>query len=409
MRINNNYLKMDNIRSIKVALAIAAAMTGATPAIAQEGNFDTIVQTIMAGDSRTKATIATSRSELETLKADNTLPDPEVEFSYVWGRHNIGNKLAAGISQSFEWPGAYAARSKANQLTEQAIDHYQAMLNSDRKAEISTALINLIATRKKIALLTQLRQNVDTLLTLTERGFERGETTRLDINKLRIEHIGISRQLTELQAEQESALSDLSSYSNGLDCRQLTSTLDNYPTLTLQPLDTYLTSLTQGDRGSYLTLSAQSAKMREKAARRSTLPGFSLGYEYELEMGDQFHGLTAGISIPLFRSSKAIKAARLSTIAADLNAQADLNEEQAAITRDYQTALLLREDLTAYGPVLSNTDHITLLRKAYNGGQLTLLEFLQEANYFTDAHLTYLTLEHQYHLLLATLTRHLPH
>ncbi len=391
-----------------IALTFATAMAGATHVSAQDGNFDAIVQTILANDARTKATITASRSELEAQKADNALPDTEVEFGYMWGEPSVGNKWTAGVSQSFEWPGAYAARSKANRLTDEAISRYEAMLTADRKAQIGTALINIIGTRKKIAILTQLKQNIDTLLTLTERGFERGETTRLDINKLRIEHIGINRQLTDLYAEQENYLAELSTCNGGHDCRTLTETLDTYPAMTLHTLEHYLTTLSNGDKGSYLTLSAESARMREKAARRSALPGFSVGYEYENEMGDGFHGVTAGISLPLFRSSSAIKAARLNAIAADQTAQADLTEEQSAITRDYRTATLLQKDITDYGPLLTTTDHIALLRKAFNGGQLSVIDFLLEANYFIDAHLTYLTLETQYHLLLTNLNRYTP-
>ncbi len=47
----------------------------------------------------------------------------------------------------------------------------------------------------------------------------------------------------------------------------------------------------------------QAAKQMETAEKRSSFPGFSLGYRYSREEGINFHGFTAGISLPFLRKN----------------------------------------------------------------------------------------------------------
>lgn len=53
---------------------------------------------------------------------EKILEAPEVEFSRVWNTESGGeNKWSLSVSQSFDWPGVYAARREATRSSRSAM------------------------------------------------------------------------------------------------------------------------------------------------------------------------------------------------------------------------------------------------------------------------------------------------
>jgi hypothetical protein len=59
------------------------------------------------------------------------------------------------------------------------------------------------------------------------------------------------------------------------------------------------------------------------------------------------------------------------------------------------------------GPAVENTNSIRLLKVALNGGEISLLEYLQEVSYFTEATHEYNVARQDYASTLASLSRYL--
>jgi hypothetical protein len=81
---------------------------------------------------------------------------------------------------------------------------------------------------------------------------------------------------------------------------------------------------------------------------------------------------------------------------------------QTRIVTDFAAARRIEKRIDAYDAIFANdVDYLALLKKSYDGGQITVLDYLLEINYFTEARLNYLALCHDYRLRLADLNRYI--
>ena len=136
------------------------------------------------------------------------------------------------------------------------------------------------------------------------------------------------------------------------------------------------------------------------------LPKLELGYQYTNELGDGFNGVTVGASIPLFSNKRKVAAAKAEAITNELNRNTYRNDVEAQLKADYAQAVALKSQLTQYFDIIADDNNFTVLRKALDGGQITLLNYLLELRYFLDAKNKYLDLEHSYHATIASLSRY---
>ena len=69
-------------------------------------------------------------------------------------------------------------------------------------------------------------------------------------------------------------------------------------------------------------------------------------------------------------------------------------------------AIALYQELQQYRPMLENQDNITLLKKALDGGQINLITYIQEVNFFLEAQQNYIDVEYRYYQALTFLNRY---
>ena len=69
---------------------------------------------------------------------------------------------------------------------------------------------------------------------------------------------------------------------------------------------------------------------------------------------------------------------------------------------------LLKSQIDETAPLLEETDNLTLLMKAYRGGVITLIDYLNERSYFTEAELDLISLRYTAASTLLDLQQHIP-
>ena len=329
----------------------------------------------MAGRNLAVASSSASmESDLLSLKAENQLEAPEIEFEHLWGGKGAKDKTGITVSQGFDWPGVYAARSKAISIQKQTIGLLHRANLLDKALEAKLAIYDLIYARQQLALVDTISANIGRILAATESGYRRGEYTILDVNRLKVETVNIQRRHRDIASRIAMLTASINALNGGKDASEMTDGLNAFPPEHMLSYGEYADEAERLDP----TLEAarmgqQAAKQMETAEKRSSFPGFSLGYRYSREEGINFHGFTAGIS--------PIKAA-------------------------YENASRLRDDNAAFAAVFENSDNIRLLSRAYAGGQMSSVEYLTDINYFLDANLTYLQSRYDYAIALAQLNRY---
>lgn len=392
---------MKSINNISCWIVLALSNITAAGA---DNNFNRIVSAIFSNNPDVYAARAESEAEKASLATENNLSDPEIEFDHQWGSQGIGNKWSIGISQSFEWPGVYHMRARQTQSSSMAINYLEKAKMSTLRLEITSGLINLIYDRQKLQLYESMLSRIDSLIDIYRRGAELGEISRLDINKLRIERIAANRRVNEAAIALTATTTNLTRLNGGNDCSALIETLDIYPCGDLAPREVYVRyAIINNPEIRYNTALGNAEQLREQTLRRSRFPGFSIGYSHDYEIGDHFNGIRIGLTLPLFSNRKKIAASteRQRMIQAENDAMEIA--ARAQISADYDCVIRLDREISQYKEVIDDDENKRLLGIALNAGQISLIDYFLQVNYFLEAHSDYIEIQRQRALAMARL------
>ena len=141
-------------------------------------------------------------------------------------------------------------------------------------------------------------------------------------------------------------------------------------------------------------------------AKLGWLPKFSVGYKFANELGDKFNGIEVGMALPIFSNINKVKIAKSAQLSAQFNEQDILTETSTEIKSNYAQVVYLKSQIYSYNAILKDSTNLDLLKKALDGGQITLLNYLLELRYFLEAEQTLLDLEFEYNSILTSLNKY---
>lgn len=374
-------------------------------ALAQDA-FYNIVNRIADNNIELKALTSQLEADKTGLTTNNNLSDPELEFEHQWGQRHIGNKWSVGVSQSFEWPGLYGARRRANSASANLLNCQLATRKADVRLAISESLINYVYAEKLAALYGRMKTNVDTMLAVAGRGAAVGEVSRLDVGKIRIEQALVERRLNQAEADHRKALSELNVLNGDSSATVFLAGLHDYASTVIPSLSECI-ALAENSSPEVVESRAavETARLNLDVAGGQSRPGFSLGYNHDYELGDHFNGIKVGVTLPLFsaRGKKAeaqmrVMSAQQSREDAGLAARLTVDEVYTSIAR-------LDDEISRLGDAVRNSETHRLLDVALKARHITLAEYFSQVNYILEAEAELLDIEHQRALAVAKLGR----
>ncbi len=391
---------------LKHILITVVTLTACLSVCAQE-DINALTRQIALHNKALEAQTSQDMSQVASMRADNTLPDPEVEFSHLWGQNGIGNKMNFGISQGFDWPGLYKARGHAADMEERALDFLWKSKYLETMLEIKSTIIDIIYAKRKIALRTDVYHNMDSLYFAYKRGMERGEVSVIDLNKLAIERIAASRSVADAGNEYSAACARLQALNGGEPCESIIAGLHDFPMESIRSLDDYVNEAMQyNPLLQYADSKTLSIEAQNRVLSQSRLPGFSLGYSFDNEMGEKFHGFSVGMSLPVYSRKYQKKALLMASNENSATAEDITSGIIGDITSTRQRALNYIAEIEKYGTIFSSGDNIRLLNKAFAGGQISLMEYITDIKYFLDAQGDYEEMLYLYNLDTTKLNRY---
>ncbi|MDE6079780.1 MAG: TolC family protein [Duncaniella sp.] len=389
---------------IRLTTLVAASLVAGAACAA---DFNTLLDRVVALNPSDAIAAIADRAEILDQKAENTLEAPEVEFTRVWGNNDeIGNKWELSVTQSFDWPGLYAARRRAVKANEIALQANREAALRDLRAEARLLLVDIVNNYKNIELETGLAARMDSLEYRYRIASDAGDETVLDYNKTVIERIAVHRALHSLEAEREVLLSSLSAMTAGADAAELLKDFDyEYPAFDISSVPVTREAIAALDpQAAAADLRIKALKAAESVERRSLLPGFSLGYAHETELGGDFNGFTIGVTLPFLYGNKRIKSSQLQAESIRMEAENAVTRRQASVNADLARLKALGHIIDEYTPVVTTEASMILLKKALDARQITFLTYIEEVNYFIAARRDYLETLYQYQQTLASLS-----
>lgn len=367
-------------KTVKNKIKAILATLGCTFAAFAGDPYSEITEQILANDPAIRAERASAEARIQELRAENSPEGPEAEFSYKFGDSKAGfNKWDLGVSQSFDWPGVYSARRKAADARRRALDFGLKAYRKEREALIREELINYVAARNKASVLEKFGSNVDSLYKFARVQYEHEQLTVLDFRKIGIEtELARSRaetarldmdnaadRIRALNGNRDIDLSILTGFPAN-DCAEID--LENTPTLAAARWD------------------VQAAESMASAARRSRLPGFSLGYVHEREGSESWNGFSVGLKLNLWKGGKESAAAAFQAEAAREARENAIREIKAEFSCRNRLAQSLENRARDMRKAIGNEgEYRRLLTKALEGGTITVREYFIELNTLLEA------------------------
>lgn len=368
--------------------------------------IESILDSININNTLLMSKNAEMNAKIADIKTSNNLGDTEIGFEYQNGANINGQKYGISVSQGFDWPGMYMARSKANNAKIKAAEYEFQIDKLDILFTAKQLCLNVINANQKIKAQTQIYNGIKQLSAEYEKGFKHGEISILDINKLKIELLNVKQALDKSIVERNNLIDKLTALNGNKSIANIES-IDVYPNQELHAFETYTNEFSSLDpKLNYEAQILNSSNKEVTMAKLGWLPKFSVGYKYANELGDKFNGFEIGMALPLFSNINKVKTAKSTQLSAEYNEQDILAEKTAEIKSNYAQAVYLRSQIHSYNTVLSDTANHEMLRKALDGGQITLLNYLLEIRYFLEAEQTLLDLEFEYNSVLTTLNKY---
>lgn len=140
------------------------------------------------------------------------------------------------------------------------------------------------------------------------------------------------------------------------------------------------------------------------ASKAALLPALKIGVMREQVMGEYHQGVTLGIAIPLWRGGASIRQAQSALQAAEARERATRQSLTLALKGAYDKTVSLQELADSYSSTLRCTDNATMLRRALDLGEISIIDYIIQSRLYYGLVDKALQAERDYHKSLAVLT-----
>ena len=373
---------------------------------AQSTQIDQVLQEIEQNNKELKAFQSLVESRELDLKSGNNLPDPQVAAFYLpFGEHNTGDYSEFQVSQSFEFPTVYAARSKwidkqTDQLQLEYDQRRQGILLPAKK--FCLELISLTK-RKEVELLRveQARQVFDQVQEL----FEKEQVGILELNKAKIAWMQEQFQVEQIENEIQNVQLSLQKLNGGELIRFEQSEFSDE--LTVAPSDSIWQQIKSIDPVIKALKGGEEVAMQQvQVQKNQLLPNLTAGFNHQGVMGNNYSGVYGGISIPLWNSRNKVKAAKAQYQYRQSNTEAVTTERHSNFMEQYNQYDLMLRKYREYTTTLEGLNSENLLLEAYQLGQISFMDYYVELQFYRQAYDKMLEIEKELHQLKAEILKY---
>ena len=371
--------------------------------------IERILESVAANNKGIKAVQEQAVADRAALSAANSLENPTFDFEYLWGEQHIpgGNKYGFSIMQGFDFPSLYVQRNKVAGAQETLGDRQVRYARQNTLLQARELCIKLVYLNRQIERVTKRVAIADTLAALYNRRLDEGDANRIEVNKVELERLSQTTRLKLLQNEQKNALAALVACNGGLALPVSGDALMEYPVMVAPASEQEAVAVWQQQDASLQLLRQQQAmaEMQVSVARQGWIPKFELGYKQSYEEGDMFYGFAVGISLPLFKTHSEVKAERARALSQAWQTEEVAVQRSSEALQLYREVTALQSALQDYS-LLAKQDNRTLLMKALQSGQISLLEYMTDMAQLNAIDEDRLLIEYQYYSKLSELDRY---
>lgn len=384
----------------------------------QEMGIEAILKQIANNNRQLQAYAQTASAQKYSNRADNNLPNPTVNYAHLWDSKD--KNITVGelvVAQSFDFPTLYATRGKLNRTRNAALDANYTSQRQEVLLQAKTLCLDIIMLYRQQQLIDERLHNAEEMAALYHKRLEEGDANIIETNKTQLELLNVRTEARLNQSSLQSrikelvALNDLQPLGAGRPLpgpTPYTPEMLNLTETPTTPLPTDFQKLCEeliaADASlQTLRLNAEAARRNVSINRQGWLPGLELGYRRNTESGHPLNGIVVGFSIPLFNNHGKVNAARADKQAADYQHESARLTTESSLWQIYDEATVLQKSIREYEETMNSQSNQVLLRKALDGGEISLIEYFAEIEILYKAQANLIALQTQYEKAMAQL------
>lgn len=357
---------------------------------------------------RNNTTLQALQHTAEAQRLENrdglALPDPDIEFSYLWGGPSaIGKRKDVSVAQGFDIATLTGLKGKVAREKDVLVEW---QYKTDRIAvllEAKQCCIDLIYYNAQIGQLDVRLSNAREIADGQMKRLHSGEGNRLEYNNVMLNISVIEGESIRMRTERDALLAQLTGLCGG---ETVDFTVTEFERVDM-PVDfTVWYRTVETDNPSLACVRQETEVSRRQLTLDKTmgLPSFSLGYMGEFTAGERYQGITLGMSVPLWSNKNRVRQSRAALRAAESR------QDDAARTayRNMETQFRRTAGLKAVAETcrtsLEKADNRQLLKTALDEGEISVLDYLTGMGLYYDAASKALDAERAYQKAFAELT-----
>jgi len=368
------------------------------------------VENVLADIEKNNTGLMALKKKVEADKIGNRtgifLSNPEFGFNYLYGNPaENGKRTDISIKQTFDFPTAYAYKGRIADYR-----NIQAELEYQKQFRILLYQVRLLCI--DILYSNALKKEYDKRLSHFQRiaysykiKFDKGEASILDYNKAQLNLLKVWKESENNIIIRNSSLSELAMLNGGISI----DLDDTVFTALIIPDDFenwYLQAVQNNPVLSWLKQEIEIMGMQEKLNKAMSLPKLSAGYMSEKIVGQQFQGITAGISIPLWENKNTVKYAKAKTIAVQSMETDSKLIFYNQLKTQHTKVKDLQKNVTDYRISLESLDNSALLKKSLDQGEISLTDYFYEISLYYESIRTLLEAEKELNKAVAVLDKY---
>jgi outer membrane protein TolC len=371
-------------------------------------NAQTNINSVLASIEENNTTLKALRETADTQKLGNKtgiyLSNPEAGFNYLWGKPGeIGNRTDINVKQNYDIPTITGMKSKVangqNNLVELQYKSDRMNILLEAK-QYCIELIYYNALRRELDVRLK---HAETISEGYKSRLDRGDANRLEYNKVQLNLSTVQGEISRIDVERNALLLQLKRLNGGIDIA-----LDDYQYDNISlpvSFDDWFTQAAQRNPAlEYARQEIEVSKQQVSLSKAMGLPTFSAGYMSEKVVGQQYQGLTLGVSIPLWENKNHVKQAKASVIAAESREADSRQQFYSQLQILYSRTAGLKLTAEKYRQSLATVNNTDLLKKALDAGEISLLDYILEIGLYYNTINQTLEAERDYQKAFAELS-----
>ena len=331
--------------------------------------------------------------------------DPFVSYNHLFGSPgSIGDEKEFSLDFMFDFPTVYSKKNSLADLRSSHLIYDQLMIKQEVLLEAKLICIEIIYYYRRKNELTERYETAERIHQYLRTKLNEGDLNIMEVNKARLQAVTIKSEIELNEIEITHLNTKLTELNGG---KYISYADTDYPVFEVPSFTVLEGEIEEYDPLiKHLNSEYRIIKQEVEVNEALRLPKIEIGYRYKNQLGGNFNGFHAGISIPLWEKNNTVRTKELQAVYTKSLMDEHINEHYFEVKQLYDRYVAFRNTINESKDIINSIDNIPLYERALLAGEISSIEYLLETTYLYSVIDKMDSLEKEMNLTLAELLKH---